>query len=407
MNSLGQPVTSGARIQSLDVLRGIAILGIFIMNIQSLSMPGAAYMNPMAYGDMTGLNKWVWILGHVFADQKFMTIFSILYGAGIVLITDKAESKGGKPRSLHYRRNFWLLIIGLIHAHLIWYGDILVTYALCAMLAYWLRNLSPWKLIFIGALLISVHSLFYIFSGLSLDYWPEESITQTVASWKPDETHLSREIDAVTGSLGEQIAWNSKEAVMMETFVFLMVFFWRAGGLILIGMALYKLGVLSAKRSRLFYTRLWIISWALGLPIVVYGLVQNFAENWSFEYSMFLGSQFNYWGSIGVSLGYIALVMLFVKMDGLNRIKSRLAAVGQMALTNYLSQSIIGIFIFFGIGFGLFGQVERSGQILVVFGVWALQLLWSEPWLARYKFGPFEWAWRSLTYNKRQALKRN
>ena len=123
------PTQVHERIQSLDIIRGIAILGILIMNIQSFSMPGSAYSNPMAFGDLNGVNKWVWVISHVFADMKFMNIFSILFGAGIILVTSKSEIKTGKSAVLHYKRTIWLLIIGLFHAHLIWYGDILVIYA--------------------------------------------------------------------------------------------------------------------------------------------------------------------------------------------------------------------------------------------------------------------------------------
>ena len=130
------PTQVHERIQSLDIIRGIAILGILIMNIQSFSMPGSAYSNPMAFGDLNGINKWVWIISHVFADMKFMNIFSILFGAGIILVTSKSEMKTGKSAVLHYKRTIWLLIIGLFHAHLIWYGDILVTYALCLSLIH-------------------------------------------------------------------------------------------------------------------------------------------------------------------------------------------------------------------------------------------------------------------------------
>ena len=130
------PTQVHERIQSLDIIRGIAILGILIMNIQSFSMPGSAYSNPMAFGDLDGINKWVWIISHVFADMKFMNIFSILFGAGIILVTSKSEMKTGKSAVLHYKRTIWLLIIGLFHAHLIWYGDILVIYALCAFILY-------------------------------------------------------------------------------------------------------------------------------------------------------------------------------------------------------------------------------------------------------------------------------
>ena len=112
MKSSLSPTKLNERIQSLDIIRGIAILGILIMNIQSFSMPGSAYSNPLAFGDLNGINKWVWIISHVFADMKFMNIFSLLFGAGIILVTSKSEMKTGKSASLHYKRTFWLLILG-------------------------------------------------------------------------------------------------------------------------------------------------------------------------------------------------------------------------------------------------------------------------------------------------------
>ncbi len=399
-----KPVGSSARIQSLDFLRGFAILGILIMNIQSFSMPGAAYLNPMAYGDMTGLNKLVWILSHIFADQKFMTIFSVLYGAGIVLVTQKAEDRTGRSAGLHYRRTFWLLIIGLIHAHLIWYGDILVAYAVCALLAYFLRKSRPWTLLILGMLLIAVHTLIYGFFGTSMEQWPPEGLEMARQSWIPETDQIEQEIAAVTGTINEQIAKNSSTAVFMETLVFLMVFLWRAGGLMLVGMALYKWGVLTAQRSATFYRNGLLTSWIIGFPIVIYGVYRNYQADWSFEYSMYLGSQFNYWGSLFVGMGYICLIMLLSKSQRLSGLVSRFAAVGQMALTNYIMQSVICVLIFFGIGLGLFGQLERTSQFLIVLGVWVLQVLWSRPWLAKYRFGPLEWVWRSLTYGKKQPF---
>ncbi|MFH1754581.1 MAG: hypothetical protein ABIA59_02650 [Candidatus Latescibacterota bacterium] len=139
VSSLPAPIAPGERSVSLDVLRGVAVLGILIMNIQSFSMIEAAYLNPSSYGDLTGLNKWVSIVSHIFADQKFMTIFSILFGAGIVLMTSKAEATGRKSAGLHYRRTFWLLVIGAMHAYLLWHGDILVLYALCSLGVFWFR----------------------------------------------------------------------------------------------------------------------------------------------------------------------------------------------------------------------------------------------------------------------------
>ena len=115
MSTSLHPTLGKERIQSLDILRGIAILGILIMNIQSFAMPSSAYLNPASFGDLEGINYWVWVISHVFADQKFMTIFSILFGAGIVLVTQKAEQREGKSAKLHYKRTFWLLVIGLLH----------------------------------------------------------------------------------------------------------------------------------------------------------------------------------------------------------------------------------------------------------------------------------------------------
>ncbi|MBT8252392.1 MAG: DUF418 domain-containing protein [Flavobacteriaceae bacterium] len=400
-----QPTTAGERIQALDVLRGFAILGILIMNIQSFSMPGAAYLNPMAYGDVTGINKWVWILSHLFADQKFMTIFSVLFGAGIILMTKRAKDRSGHSAGLHYRRTFWLLVIGLVHAHLIWYGDILVPYAICALFVYLFRNLRPYHLMIIGFILIAVHTLIYGFFGFSLDMWPQESLDMARQSWLPSMESMQEEIAALTGSLSEQIGHNSSGALFLETAVFLMIFLWRAAGLMLIGMAMFKAGVLTAEKSKGYYVRGLIFCVAIGLMVSGYGIYVNYKADFSFEYSMYLGSQWNYWGSLFTAFGYICAVMLIAKTDALPWLRDRLAAVGRMALTNYLTQSIICVFIFWGIGLGLFGTFDRWQQLLVVLGVWVIQILWSKPWLNNFAFGPFEWLWRSLTYMKRQPFR--
>lgn len=405
MDNTVSPVQTKERIQSLDILRGIAILGILIMNIQSFAMPGAAYLNPAAFGDLEGINHWVWIISHIFADQKFMTIFSILFGAGVILVTDKAVAKTGKSAGLHYKRTFWLLVIGLLHAHLIWYGDILVAYALCALFVYLFRKMKPRTLFIVGIIFISVHTLIYGVFGLSTPYMPEEAALELSLDWRPSPEMINEEISAITGSLSQQISKVSASALEMQTLVFFIIFLWRAGGLMLVGMALYKWGVLSAKRSNGFYVKGVIISFLIGFPIIILGLIKNFEAGWSFEYSMFLGSQFNYWGSLFVSFGYICLIMLFSK-SSFQLLKSRFSAIGQMALTNYIAQSVICVFIFFGIGFGLFGEIDRTGQIVIVIGVWLLQFFWSKPWLANYKFGPLEWIWRSLTYWNKQPMKK-
>lgn len=402
-----KPVEKTNRIQSLDLLRGIAILGILIMNIQSFAMPGSAYNNPLAFGDLTGLNKMTWILSHLFADQKFMSIFSILFGAGIILITEKKELLTGSSLKLHYTRNLILLLIGLLHAHLIWYGDILVAYALCSFLVYPFRKLSPKKLLITGLLILSVPSFLNGFFQFSLPYMPASELQDLRLDWAPTNELIEQEITAFTGSISSQIKINSQQALFLETFVFLIQFLWRAGGLMLVGMALFRWGVLSAERSRSFYLKSAFYSLIIGLPIVIYGIYMNFTMNWDFQYSMFTGSQFNYWGSLFVAYGYISLIMVFAQSDNYYTMKKRLASIGQMALTNYILHSFIGVLIFFGIGFGFFGKIDRSLQILIVGIIWIFQYLTSEKWLNSYRFGPLEWVWRSLTYGKKQPFLRS
>jgi uncharacterized protein len=240
-----------------------------------------------------------------------------------------------------------------------------------------------------------------------MEYWPADAIEGGRENWQPPLTTLNKEIDAVTGSLAAQIGHQHMMATFLETFVFLTLFLWRAGGLMLVGMALYKWGVLTAEKNNTFYWRGIFLSMIPGFALIGYGMYRNFQENWSYEYSMFLGSQFNYWGSVLVSFGYICKVMLFARFKNYQWIKKRLAAVGQMALTNYISQSFICMFIFFGIGFSLYGSVDRLTQIGVVLAIWLLQVAWSKPWMEKFRFGPLEWIWRSLTYGNPVPMKRS
>jgi uncharacterized protein len=173
----------------------------------------------------------------------------------------------------------------------------------------------------------------------------------------------------------------------------------------LIGMAFFKWGVLTAERPNKFYTRGISISLLIGLAIVIFGLFRNFQENFSMEYSFFLGTQFNYWGSLFVSFGFICIVMLFSKMNHINKLLRSLAGVGRTAFSNYLLQTIICTTIFYGHGFGLFGTVERWTQILIVVGIWLFQILITNIWLQYFRFSPVEWIWRSLTYWKLQPMK--
>jgi uncharacterized protein len=405
-NDLATPVRPSGRITSIDTLRGVAVLGILIINIQWVSMIEGASWNPTFMFPFEGGNWWAWVLSHVLADQKFMTIFSLLFGAGVLLMTSRVESHGGSSRGIHYRRMFILLLIGLAHAYLLWFGDILVTYAFCGMLIYPLRMLRPGKLIAIGIVTVAVASILSLLFGWSMQFWPEEDIRALMTDWRPSSQEVTDDMAAYRGSYGEIFVHRAPAAFGFHTFVFLVWGMWRAGGLMLIGMGLHKLDVFGAGRTVVFYATLILAALLIGIPTVIYGLYRNIEDGWTLEYSFFIGNQYNYWGSIVVSLGWIGAIMLLCKSVNFGFLTQPLAAVGRMALTNYLMQTVLVTTIFYGYGLGLYGQVDRVGQVLIVFGVWALLLIASPIWLRYFRFGPAEWLWRSVTYRRAQPMRR-
>ena len=395
-----QPHTK--RILSLDVLRGVAVLGIIIMNIQSFSMISAAYINPTAYGDLTGINKAVWVWSHLMADQKFLSIFSILFGAGILLFSEHVKEKGYLPARFYYRRLFWLFTFGLIHGYLIWHGDILVIYAVAGAIAFLFRKLDSWVLFALGMVIFIVPAFNYWLFGKSMEYWPPEAIDAIRQTWQPGHEAVEREIAALTGSFGEQLNWRIPEAFKMQTFLLVIYLGWRVLAMMLIGMGLYKTGALSGNLSKKGYFLMAVISLAIGYLLIWQGIVKNFESGWSVEYSMFIGWQWNYFGSLPVALGYIAVVMLL-----LSRFRMTLLALaGRMALTNYILTSVICSIIFYGHGFGLFGAVTRVQQLLTVMGLWVFLLLFSRVWFRYFYYGPLEWLWRFLTYGNKPVFKR-
>ena len=398
-------VAEAGRIDALDVLRGVAVLGILVLNVQAFAMPGAAYFNPTAYGDLEGANLYVWVVGRMLADQKFMTIFSMLFGASIVLMTERAESRGD-ARRVHYRRMGWLLVIGLLHAHLLWSGDILFLYAVCGMLVYPLRRQPPGRLLVLGVTLLAVASAYSVWTGLSLPHWPPEALSSfTREVWLPPPEMIEAELAAYRGGWLDQQPLRSASAFEFETYVLITWGLWRAGGLMLIGMALFRSGVFSAERSTRLYVALIAVAAAIGLPLVAWGIATDFARGWPL-WSFLVGSQLNYWPSILVSLGYVGVVMLAGRTVALHALTRPFAAVGRTALSNYLLQTVLCTSLFYGHGVGWFGSVDRVGQVGVVAAVWAVQLVASPLWLRRFRFGPAEWAWRSLTYGVRLPLRR-
>jgi len=399
--TLYTPVNLSSRIISLDVLRGFALLGILIMNVQHFSMPGAAYINPDAYGDLNGINKWVWVFSHILASEKFMSIFSLLFGAGILLFTENAVAKEHRAGPLHYRRMFWLFVFGMIHAYLIWSGDILVAYSLCGMLAFVFKKKQPQTLIWISLVFLLVPFVIYLMGYFSMPYWSKEEYQHTLQSWKPLQDVINKEITVMQGGWMMQMESRVPASIFMQTFIFVMEVFWRVMSMMLLGMALYKWKILSAERTYGFYTRMMVIGLLAGFSLSGLGVILNFNTGWEVRGSMFLFKHLNYFGSVAIALGYTAMIMLLVKSARCLHFKNILAATGRMAFSNYILMSLIGTFIFYGHGLALFGTVERKFQVLIMMGIWLVVMIISPLWLKYFRFGPLEWLWRSLTYWRR------
>ncbi len=398
------PVSAARRINYLDELRGFALLGILIMNIQDFSMVEASYFNPTAQEPAEGLNLFTYLYTHFFADMKMMTLFSMLFGAGMLLFVEKAREKRGKSIGLHYRRMLWLLIFGMIHAYFIWRGDILVVYAISGVVIYWFKKADPTALIIVGVIFFFMFSLFSYSLDIFWEVIPEPDRQELQAVMHPGDEAIAAEVSGYSGSLSAIHQERVSDTIERQSGI--MVYIWRVLANMLFGMALFKLGILKGERTGRFYKIMTVAGFGIGFLLISLGVSYNFQHEWDARYYFALGFQFNYFGSLFVALGYIGLIALWSRSDFLSDLKRRLAAVGRMAFTNYILQSIICTTIFYGFGFGLFNQLDRFAQQLIVVGVWIVLLAFSPWWLKRYRFGPLEWLWRTLTYWKRQPMKR-
>jgi uncharacterized protein len=397
------PTPPADRIVSLDALRGFALLGILVINIWVFAMPEASLLNPTvyadgaAYGDFTGANYWAWFAGHVFGQSKLITLFSALFGAGILLFVESKEEKGQPVVRLHYRRTAVLIAIGLLHAYLLWYGDILVAYGFSALFLISLRDTDAKRLAALGGVFLLFVPATELFAAVSIG---GDAIA---AQWAPSEAALRQEVATYRSGWLDQMSHRVDASVQRQTVGFVGSSFWRIGGVMLLGMALYRRGALTGERSTRFYKRL-VAGGVAGVAIVVAGVAYIEANDWSADAALYW-RQFNYWGSLLVAGGYLGLVMLYARRrpDGL--VTRTFAAVGRTAFTNYLLQTVIATSVFYGHGLGLFGSVTRVEQYAVVLAIWVFQVTLSVAWLKRYRFGPVEWLWRTLTYGERQPIK--
>ncbi len=397
MSDTPGPTPPSERIVSLDALRGVAVLGILVINVRVFSMPETTLLNPTVYGDFTGLNYWSWLVGHLLAELKFITLFSALFGAGIVLFIESKRRKGQSAMRLHYRRTLWLIAIGLAHAYLLWYGDILVAYGLCGLVLVVLHDAEPSTQAGLGLLLLLFPSVLEVFAGLSVGGGA------IAAQWTPAEAAIRSEVATYRGGWVEQLGHRVPSSFRRQTTGFLGSTFWRVGGTVLLGMALYKWGVLTGERSTRLYRRL-VAGGVVGVLVVFAGVRYIEANDWSADAALFW-RQFNYWGSFLVAGGYVGLVTLYARRRPDGPFTRAFAAVGRTAFTNYLLQTVVATTVFYGHGLGLFGRVSRFEALGFVVAVWVGQVILSVVWLRSFRFGPVEWLWRTLTYGERQPMR--
>ena len=395
------------RIQVIDALRGFALLGILPMNMISFANPDWILFNPTVHGSFEGIEKWIWVVSHVLADQKFMTIFSPLYGAGILLFTANLERRSGKPTAIFLRRSLWLLVFGLLHWFLLWDGDILATYALSGMAVYWLRHRSPVFLALTGLAVIGVNTVLILGAGLSMPNMPASEVEALYADFAPPADVINADIALRQEPYLVQVRQRITDAPD-NLFLFAVWAFWRASGLMLMGMAAWKLRLFTAERPERTYIALAGVGLLVGLPLVSFGVWDRIRMGWDAAHTFYGGGfQYNYWGSLLVSAGYIGFVMLAEQRDWLPGLRQHLAAVGRVAFTNYIMHTVICVAVFQGFGGSLYGTTSRLEQTIFILGVWALQIILSPWWLNRFRYGPLEWLWRSLTYGRMEPFRRS
>jgi uncharacterized protein len=391
------------RISSLDALRGVAVLGILVVNIQSYAFVASARTNPTVQGDLHGGNWWVWLLTYVLFDGKFIALFAILFGASIVLLANRSERRGIPAGPVHFRRLAILLVIGLLHAYLLWYGDWLTTLAVTGGLAFLYRDLSAPRLLAAGIVVYAIGSITVPLIALWASASAPEMVAQVAAEWRPSPEAVAWELARYRGGWLTQMEHRIPAAFRYETSYLAIRGLWQMTGLMLVGMALQKLDVLTARRPRAVYAAMLVAGLGIGIPAVLYGVSWSVTSGWSVETFRAITDPLNYWGGLIACAGWIGAVMLLAR-SGISL--RGLEAVGRLALTNYLLQSVICTTIFYGHGLGLFGRVERVGQAGIVLAVWAVQIAGSVRWLRSFDFGPVEWAWRCLTYGRWMPLRR-
>jgi len=436
-NSLSNaaPVSQSERIIVLDSLRGIAVLGILLMNIPGFGLAHSAIFD-YSLNEQSKLNYFLWyVFGPGVFEGSQRAIFSMLFGAGTIIFITRLEKRttGLMPAELFLRRQLWLLIFGIFNAYvLLWFWDILYHYAICGIILFAFRRLQPkYLLIAAGVCLLLMtarenRDLYKQKSSITKgeiaaavdtmqvkltekqkrDITAMEEIKER-SNPENKKKKMEKELAEVRGSYSDLYEVRSRMAEEGETAAMYNFLIWDVLLFMFIGMAFFKLGILQGEAKTKVYALMAILGLGIGLPLS-YLFVTNDVNhhfNW-FEIVKTKKFEFYELQRFIHSIGIFGLIMLLYKSGWFKWLFALTRPVGQMAFTNYLMQSFICGIIFLGIGFGWYGRLQIYELYYVVAAVWIAEIIWSHIWLRYFRFGPLEWLWRSLTYWKKQPMKK-
>ena len=423
------PTERDERIGMLDATRGIAVLGILLMNITGFGLP-QSYDDPTNWGGYQGINLTTWRIAALFFEGTMRGLFTLLFGAGALLFLQRhaARHTGLLPADLYFRRTMWLIFFGLVNAYaLLWSGDILYYYGVTGLLLFVFRNVAPRKLAVASAVIMILQT------GVTIGEWRGyhetvvaaeqaqearsagkvlseaenqaiDTLARTNEEFKPARDELEKVVARMRASYLSAFGVVAAESWHFESVFFLQHGLMESLGMMLLGMALLKYGVLTGAASRRVYATMALVGYAIGLAVNMFETTNLIRDDFSVE--ALVTSYLTYdLGRIPMTLGHVGLIGLLFQTSALSPAMRTLSAVGQMALTNYLTQSLICMFVFTGAGLALYGHLQRHELYYVVAAIWVVQIIWSPLWLRRCRFGPCEWVWRSLTYWQRQPMR--
>jgi uncharacterized protein len=416
MSAAGSAANSDRHI-SIDAVRGFAVLGILLMNIVGMGLPSFAYIDPTYAGGATGADFWTWAINNVLTDGKMRALFTMLFGASTVLIAQRAEGERIGPAQTHYRRMLWLLVIGMVHAYLLWWGDILVTYALAGLVIFPFRKLGVRTLVAIGVVVLAALLGLNLIEAAQLSRLHAAAVApgasaEALETWQgasqvvaPPLAMKAQEIAGFGGGFMDALRARAKVASLIQMILMPTGEIPEAIGQMFIGMALFRVGFFTLKWRTRAYLATIAVGYLLAVPATAW-------LAWTIQQSGFEPLTLNRleaWQQVSrplIGLAHASAILLLVRAGSAPALIDRLAAAGRMAFSNYLMTSIITTLVFCGFGLGLYGKLSRFSELAVVAGVWVFILVWSKPWLQLFHYGPFEWAWRSLVRWRPQPFPR-